>query len=90
MAQTTIFQDLPFELRSKFWLASLEPRTLIFEYQGYCQKLKFHAKPPQALVICRESRSIVEHLYPLCFGSTLVPVNTRINFKVETIFLHGQ
>jgi hypothetical protein len=89
----TRFSDLPIELRAAIWKATLRPRTIEIRYQtpgghGWSSA----AKLPLALEVCKESRTIISPLYPLCFGGqpgTHSPPRIRINFAIDTVYLPG-
>lgn len=63
------FNELPFEVRSRIWEASIVPRIVgivPFQYKPGCWSLKSTKRPPAAMHVCREARTLIgPHYSPL-------------------------
>jgi hypothetical protein len=84
----TLFARLPPEVRFAIWRFGLSPRIVEIIRSTTCSGSYSQAALPAALHACRESRQVVEPLYPRCFGSSLQPERVRFNFDLDTLYFN--
>lgn len=84
----TLFRSLPLEIRLIIWRLSLPSRVVEILASHNCTTGFYsQAALPAVLQACRESRQMVEALYPRCVGSFLQPERVRFNFDLDTLYL---
>lgn len=91
---------LPREIYEEIWRLSLSPRIIgpmIFSpgkgfssppERWWRRDYSVHANNiPAALIICKESRQAVRHLYKLSFGSAFYRPSILFNFEIDILYI---
>lgn len=82
----TLFSKLPVEIQCTIWKLSLQRRILRLK-AGYEGSIRAPAELPAALHVSQSSRHAIEHIYPLCFGTSFHDPRIRINFELDVVYI---
>lgn len=94
MASFRLFPRLPFELRSRVWELTVEPRTVEVRYETGSQEQLLHATSstpvPATLQTCSEARHhLSRKAYQRSFTAGTEPRYVWVNFALDMISIGG-